>query len=71
MGGVELQRQEERRRDMVWYPEAVVAEWAVHVRMWWVKMGRATLGASDPSPRSDCTAQGSSTRRINPHNFWL
>ena len=30
-----------------------------------------TLGRSHPSPRPDSTAQGSSARKIDPHNFWL
>ena len=30
-----------------------------------------TWGLSDPSPRSDHTAQGSSAGEIKPHNFWL
>ena len=29
------------------------------------------MGASDPSPRPDHTAQGSSTGVIYPYNFWL
>ena len=29
------------------------------------------MGASDRSPSPDHTAQGSSSRKINPHNFWL
>ena len=36
-----------------------------------VKFGRDTLGVSDPSPRPDSIAQGSSTRKVSPHNFWL
>ena len=37
----------------------------------WMKIGRDTMGVSDPSPRSDHTAQGSSARKIKPHTFWL
>ena len=29
------------------------------------------MGVSDPGPRPDHTAQGSSARKINPHKFWL
>ena len=34
-----------------------------------IKIRRDTLGVSYPSPRADHTAQASSTRKINPHNF--
>ena len=37
----------------------------------WVKIRRNTSGVRDPSPRPDHPAQGSSTRKISPHNFWL
>ena len=39
--------------------------------LWWVKIRRVTLGVSNPSPRADFIAQGSSVRKIKPHNFWL
>ena len=42
-----------------------------HIHVWWVDIGIDTLGVSDPSPRPDCTAQGYSSRKVNPHNFWL
>ena len=42
-----------------------------HIHMWWIKIGRDTLGVSDPSPRPDGTAPSSSARKINLHNFWL
>ena len=42
-----------------------------HIHMWWIKIGRDAMGVSDPSPRPDHTAQGSSTGNVNPHNFWL
>ena len=42
-----------------------------HIHVWWIKIGRDTLGMRDPRPRPDDSAQGSSTRKINPHNFWL
>ena len=42
-----------------------------HIHVWWIKIRRDTLGASNPSPRPDHTAQGSSARKITTHNFWL
>ena len=42
-----------------------------HIYVWWIKIGRDILGARDPSPRPDHPAQGSSDRKISPHNFWL
>ena len=45
-------------------------EWS-HIRVWWIKIGRDTSGARDPRPRPDHPAQGFSTRKVNPHNFWL
>ena len=32
-----------------------------HIHVWWVKIGKDTSEASDPSPRPDYSAQGSST----------
>ena len=32
---------------------------------------RDISGARDPSPTPDHLAQGSSARKISPHNFWL
>ena len=55
--GMERQRRQQKRQS--------------HTPVWWIKIGRATLGANNPSPRTDCTAQGSSARKINCHNFWL
>ena len=40
-----------------------------HIREWWIKIGRDTSGPRDPSHTPDHPAQGSSTRKINPHNF--
>ena len=42
-----------------------------HTDKCWIKIGRDTLGASDPRPRPDHAAQGSRSRKISPHNFWL
>ena len=38
---------------------------------YWMKIGRDTLGVSGPSPRPDCTVQGSSARKLHIHYFWL
>ena len=57
-------RDPEIGREMV-----AVAEQAVPHSL--IKIKRHTLGARDPSPRPDHTAQGSGTRKINPHNMWL
>ena len=35
------------------------------------KIGTDTLGAHDPRPRPDHTAQGSSTKKVDSHYFWL
>ena len=40
-----------------------------HIHLWWIKFGKDVLGARDSSHRPDHAAQGSSTRKINPHNF--
>ena len=42
-----------------------------HIHVWWRKIGKDTLGVSDPSPKPDHTTQCSSIRKINPHNLWL
>ena len=43
-----------------------------YIHMWWIKFGKDTSRVRDPSPRPDHpAAQGSSTRKMNPHNFWL
>ena len=44
---------------------------AVPHHVWWIKIGRDTLGVRDPSPTPDHPAQGSSARKISPYNFWL
>ena len=59
----------EMHRDMVWSREVVGVEQWSHIHMWWIKIRRNTLGVSDPSPKPDFTAQGSSTRKINSQNF--
>ena len=42
-----------------------------HTHAYWIKIRRYTLGAKDPTPTPDHPAQGSSTRKVSPHNFWL
>ena len=42
-----------------------------HKQVWWLKIGRDMLEVNDSSPRPECTAQGSTAGKINPHNFWL
>ena len=42
-----------------------------HIHVWQIKIRRDMLGASDPSPRPDYTAQGSDARKINPCNSLL
>ena len=42
-----------------------------HIYMWWTKIGRNTSGARGPSHRPDNSAQGSRTRKVSLHNFWL
>ena len=46
-------------------------EWVVLTHVWWIKIGRDTAGVRDPHPTPDYPAQGSSARKISPHNFWL
>ena len=42
-----------------------------HTHVWWIKIRRDTSGVRDPSPTPYPQAQGSSARKISPHNFWL
>ena len=68
VGEAETQRLVERCGDAVWCREAV--KWAVpHLCV--TKLRRDASGSQDPSPWPDRSAQGSSNRNINPHNFWL
>ena len=41
------------------------------IAVWRIQIGKDTCGASNPSPRPDCTAQGSSAGEILPPKFWL
>ena len=61
------------REDEVW-PQRGGSDWQngwSHIHVWWIKIGKDTWGMRDPSQRPDHTAQGSSIRKIKPHNFWL
>ena len=59
VGDAETQRGMERWQDG-WF----------HIQVW-IKTGRNTSRTSDTSPRPDYLAQGSCTRMISSHNFWL
>ena len=67
VGGVETDSQD--GEDVVWRQQR--AEWVVPHSHVVDKIRRETLGDSDPCPTPDCAAQGSSTRKMKPHNFWL
>ena len=48
------------------------AEWAGPTCMYGgLKFGREFLGARSASPKPGHLEQGSSARKISPHNFWL
>ena len=53
-----------------WWQQCSGHGWS-HIHVWWIRIGRNTIGVSDLSPRPYGTAQGSSTRKTNPYNFWL
>ena len=58
--------------DVVWWWQGDSSGWSngwSHIHMWWIKIGKDNWGMSDPSPRPDCVAQGSSARKLKPHNF--
>ena len=56
----------------MWHREVVVVVWAVPYSQVVDKSQEGyTLGVSDSSPRTYHTAQCFSSRKINPHNFWL
>ena len=42
-----------------------------HLCVWWIKIRRNISGARSPSPNLVPPTQGSSVRKISPHNFWL
>ena len=62
--------QRDEEMGVAWTGSLQQNRWS-HIHMWWIKIRKDTLGASDPSPRPYCTAQGSRARKIKPHNFWL
>ena len=58
------------REDVVQSREVVaVVIWTVPHSHVVDKNWEGYLGVSDPSPRPDCTAQGSRARKIKSHNF--
>ena len=77
VGGAESQRYTERLREVKRCGNMEGVEGRgdgneqSHIHMWWVINERGTLGARDASPSPNHPAQGSSTRRISPPNFWL
>ena len=59
---------------VVWWQQGGGSGWWngwSHIRMWWVKIGKDTWGASNPGPSRDHVGQGSSARKIKPHKFCL
>ena len=72
VGGAEIWREVEKCREAQSHgsgTERWQNMWS-HIHMWWIKIRRHTSGARDLSPKPDYpAAQGSSARKINPHNF--
>ena len=69
-GDIEL----EWRGKEMWYGVERQQQWfkgQSHIHVSWIKIRKDTLGASNPSLRSGHIIQGSSVRKIKPHNFWL
>ena len=66
----ESQRLAERYGDAMWYGKAAVERVVTHSHVV-DKIQEGYLGSKQSQPRSHCTAQGSSARKIDPHNFWL
>ena len=42
-----------------------------HIHVWWVKSQETPCERTSPAPRLDHAAQGSSTGKIKPHNFFF
>ena len=42
-----------------------------HIHMWWIKIWEGYLGNKESQPHTRTPSQGSSARKISPHNFWL
>ena len=42
-----------------------------HILVWWIKSQKRCLKSEESQPTPPPSAQGSSTRKIIPHNFWL
>ena len=45
-------------------------DWS-HIHMWWIKIWEGYIGREESQPHTMPSAQGSSARKISPHNFWL
>ena len=60
----ELKKSHSSRQQEAWNERS-------HTHTWWIKIRRDTSGTRGPSPIPDPRTQGSSARKINPHNFSL
>ena len=59
-GDSERHREVRRQKQAVPHPRMVDKNWDGYLR-----------SEGDPKPRPDHPAQGSSSKKISPHNFWL
>ena len=42
-----------------------------HIHVWWVKIREGYLGREESQTHTRPPVQGSSARKISPHNFWM
>ena len=42
-----------------------------HTHVWWIKVEEGYLRSKAFQPHTRPSAQGSSAKKISPHNFWL
>ena len=42
-----------------------------HICMWWIKIREGYLGSEESQSNTRPPVQGSSARKVSPHNFWL
>ena len=42
-----------------------------HIHVWWIKLWEGYLRSKESQSHTRATTQGSSARKISPHNFWL